>query len=276
MMLHEIAPYRMHIEYEKRAVAPTDFVVVLQKDSILVATGEQTKLPTVTELAVEGVDLQYLVRIDDAIFRMYPKEPETVPSGYEFLPMRELRTRKPMWCSYGALLAARIAIFYQFHQFCGICGQRMKPSETERAMICTGCGATVYPPIGPAVIVLIRDGNRAVLTKYQATHSSYKRYALVAGYVETGETPEETVIREVREEVGLHVKNIRYYKSQPWPLSGTLLLGYVCDLDGEDTIVREEGELSVAEWISREDIPNRADDVSLTSEMMERFRTGLL
>ena len=97
-----------------------------------------------------------------------------------------------------------------------------------------------------------------------------------AGYVETGESPEETVQREVFEEVGLKVKNIKYYKSQPWPLSGALLLGYVCDLDGSDKIRLDENELEIAEWLEREELPDRSNDVSLTSELIEMFRTGKL
>ena len=129
--------------------------------------------------------------------------------------------------------------------------------------------------ICPSVIVAVRNRDRLLLTRYQASHSPYRNYALVAGYVETGETAEDTVRREVMEEVGLKVKNITYYKSQPWPFSGAFLMGFFCDVDGEDTIFLEEEELSEAVWMKREDLPDRSGDVSLTSEMMEQFRLGL-
>ena len=80
--------------------------------------------------------------------------------------------------------------------------------------------------------------------------------------------------REVLEETGLRVKNLRYYKSQPWSFSDTLLAGFYCDLDGSDAIRIEEDELSEALWLPRGEIPPRGNDVSLTAEMMERFRLG--
>ena len=99
------------------------------------------------------------------------------------------------------------------------------------------------------------------------------RYALIAGFAEIGETIEETVAREVMEEVGLKVKNIRYYKSQPWSFSDTLLMGFFAELDGDDRIRLDENELSVAKWCTREEVP--ADDgVSLTREMMRVFKEG--
>ena len=112
-------------------------------------------------------------------------------------------------------------------------------------------------------------------TKFYAGRNA-KRYALIAGFAEIGETLEETVKREVMEEVGLKVKNIRYYKSQPWGLSGSLLAGFVCDLEGEDTITLDKNELAVAQWFEREEIPYDDYDVSLTREMMIQFKKGLL
>ena len=91
----------------------------------------------------------------------------------------------------------------------------------------------------------------------------YKKYALLAGFTEIGETVEETVAREVMEEVGLKVKNITYYKSQPWSFSDTLLMGFFCELDGEEDVTLDEEELALAQWFEREEIPAEPDDVSL-------------
>ena len=101
---------------------------------------------------------------------------------------------------------------------------------------------------------------------------TYKKYALLAGFAEIGETLEETVKREVMEEVGLKVKNIRYYKSQPWSFSDTLLMGFYCDLDGTDEIILDREELALAEWFEREKIPVGPSRDSLTNEMIMKFK----
>ena len=129
-----------------------------------------------------------------------------------------------------------------------------------------------YPKISPAVIIAVTDGNRILMSKYAGRE--YKKYALLAGFNEIGETIEETVKREVMEEVGLQVKNITYYKSQPWSFSDTLLLGFFCELDGEDKITLDQEELALAQWFEREEIPVKEDDLSLTNEMMIAFKNG--
>ena len=116
------------------------------------------------------------------------------------------------------------------------------------------------------------NGDKILMSKYAGR--AYKKYALLAGFTEIGETVEQTVAREVMEEVGLKVKNIRYYKSQPWAFSDTLLMGFYCDLDGDDTIILDQNELALAEWFSREDIPEVTSMESLTNEMIIRFKNG--
>ena len=130
----------------------------------------------------------------------------------------------------------------------------------------------VYPKICPAVIIGVTDGSRILMSKYAGR--TYKKYALLAGFAEIGETLEQTVKREVMEEVGLKVKNIRYYKSQPWSFSDTLLTGFYCDLDGDGTVTLDREELALAEWFEREEIPDVTSTESLTNEMIMRFKNG--
>ena len=132
----------------------------------------------------------------------------------------------------------------------------------------------IFPKIAPAVIIAVTDGDRILMSKY--ADRDYKKYALLAGFTEIGETAEETVAREVMEEVGLKVKNICYYKSQPWGIDSNLLLGYFCELDGDDTIVMDTTELAVAQWFHREEMPVQDDGISLTREMMRVFQQGNL
>jgi NAD+ diphosphatase len=130
----------------------------------------------------------------------------------------------------------------------------------------------IFPKIAPAVIVGVTNGDKILLTKY--ANREYKRYALIAGFNEIGETIEETVKREVMEEAGLHVKNIRYYKSQPWGFDSNLLMGFFCEVDGSKHIVMDEHELSEAEWVNRSDIPDYKEHLSLTHEMMLVLKNG--
>lgn len=130
------------------------------------------------------------------------------------------------------------------------------------------------PKICPAVVVAIRNGDKLLMSRY--ARGTYRRYALIAGYVEVGETFEECVRREVMEEVGLKVKNIRYYKSQPWSFSDSVMIGFTADLDGDDTIRLEEDELAEAGWFSRDEIVEYPPYISVGHEMMKAFKYGTL
>ena len=101
-------------------------------------------------------------------------------------------------------------------------------------------------------------------------------YALIAGFAEIGETIEETVAREVYEETHLHVKNLKYYKSQPWPYSESLLFGFFCELDGADDIIIQEDELAMAKWVTPEEIFEIPDNFALTNEMICKFKQDMI
>ena len=140
-------------------------------------------------------------------------------------------------------------------------------------MRCPKCGNMIFPRINPSVIVAVTHGDYLLLTKY-ANRPGATRTALVAGFTEFAESFEQTVHREVMEEVGLRVKNLRFYKSQPWVLTDSLLLGFFCDVDGDPTPVLRDGELALAEWHTPEDVPADYSRISLTGEMIDRFREG--
>ena len=139
-------------------------------------------------------------------------------------------------------------------------------------MRCPACGNMMFPRIAPAAIIGVTHGDRLILSKY--ANREYTRYGLIAGFIEIGETAEEAVAREVMEEVGLKVKHIRYYKSQPWGIAGNLSIGYFCDLEGSDEIHLDENELASAAWFDRSDLPAKDDGISLTREMVRIFEEG--
>ena len=173
---------------------------------------------------------------------------------------------------FAMMTAWHLYQWYRVNRFCGACGEQTVHDGKERMMRCEKCGNMIFPRIAPAVIIGLTNGDKLMLSTYAGRE--YKRYGLLAGFIEIGETAEEAVAREVMEEVGLKVKNVRYYKSQPWGVAGNLSIGYFCDLDGDDTVRLDENELASAEWFDRNDLPAKDDGISLTREMIRIFGEG--
>lgn len=195
---------------------------------------------------------------------------EALIEGYTYHKMFETRRLFPKEDVLAAATGWHLYVWYRDNQYCGRCARKLVHDDKLRMMKCPECGNMVFPKIAPAVIVGVIDGDRILMTKY--ADREYKKYALIAGFTEIGETAEQTVEREVMEEVGLSVKNIRYYKSQPWGYDSNLLLGYFCDLAQEEEIHLDKTELSLAEWVDYRDVPDDPEGLSLTREMMITFR----
>lgn len=276
-MIQDIAPHQYHVEYQPQVPEDTDVLLIYRSNGVLAEYKEgQIKYPTVADVKTVFPQIKekakFLFRIDHQDYYELRKPELEEFIGWKYENTTILREAQPIWKAFAGITGFQIHNWYSDVKFCGRCGTRTEPQGQERAMVCPSCGKITYPTISPSVIVGVTDGNKILLTKYAANHSNYRNYALVAGYVEVGETLEETVSREVMEEVGLKVKNIRYYKSQPWSFTGTLLVGYYCDVDGDTTVHLDENELSEGTWFEREDIPENTSNISLTSEMIEYFR----
>ncbi len=199
----------------------------------------------------------------------------SVPASLTWQSVMRLREIEHDYHSFGGAVGWQLANWYDLHRFCGRCGGETVHSETERAIICPKCGHAYYPRISPVVIIAILDHDRILLTRYN--RSGYRRHALVAGFVEIGETLEDTVRREVMEEVGLKVKNIQYVESQPWPFSSSLIAGFRAEVDGDPTVhLNTDGgeELSEAVWVQRDEIEIEDNNVSLTWDMIRQFKDG--
>lgn len=276
-MIQDIAPHRYHVEYQPQRPEDTDVLLVYKDNGVLAEYKDgRIKYPTVSDVMAVFPQIKekakFLFRIDDQdYYELRSPELEEF-NGWKYENTVILREAQPMWKAFAGVTGLQIHNWYTDTKYCGRCGTKMEAQGRERAMECPNCGKITYPTISPSVIVGVTDGNRILLTKYAVKHSKFRNYALVAGYAEVGETLEETVSREVMEEVGLKVKNIRYYKSQPWAFTGTLLVGFYCDVDGDTTIQLDENELSEGTWFEREDIPTNTSTISLTSEMIEYFR----
>ncbi len=282
-MLQDLSYGRLENEFYNKTPEAEDFVICFEKNQILLKRGEADRylIPTVEEVSsrmenwkpwfAEGV--RYVFRMQERNYFLWLGDLE-VPEeeGYCLEPIRMLRYQDVDDLCFGAWTAWHLYVWYRNNRFCGCCGRKTVHDSAERMLRCPDCGNMIFPKISPAIIVGVTDGDRILMSKYAGR--DYTNYALIAGYTEIGETLEQTVSREVMEEVGLKVKNIRYYKSQPWGIDGNILMGFYCDLDGEDTIHLDRKELSLAQWHNRGALPTKDDHVSLTREMIRIFDEG--
>ena len=279
-MIQDIGNHVYDRSYSLRCAEKEDFALCYRQGKVLLRRVAQNEwaLPRFADFPAEICpDLtaaRHFFALDGVGCYLCDPDPteETLPEGWEYCSAQALRTVRPMEVAFAAITGAQLDRWYKTRAFCGRCGAKMNPSQIERAMVCPDCGLIEYPKICPAVIVAVTDGDKLLLTRY--ADRPYRGPALIAGFVEVGETLEDTVRREVLEEVGLHVKNIRYYKNQPWSFTDTLLVGYYCDLDGEAEIHIDRNELCEGVWVERAELPVRENDVSLTAEMIEMFRIG--
>ena len=276
-MIQDIAPLKLNNAYHRkkpknnsRMLGFIDRMIYLKYDEKIefLTYGQWTD--TLREQKKEIPGSVYLFSIGEEDYFLTDIAADTQIEGFAFHKMFSVRTMQPMKDVLAAATAWHLYVWYRDNQFCGRCGINLKHDTLQRMMRCPKCGNLVFPKIAPAVIIGLTDGDKILMTKYAGRE--YKRYALIAGFTEIGETAEETVAREVMEEVGLKVKNIRYYKSQPWGFDSNLLLGYFCDLAEKAEIQLEEEELSLAEWVDYKDVTDDPEGLSLTREMMVHFR----
>lgn len=276
-MIQDIAPLKLNNAYHRkkpknnsRMLGFFDRMIYLKYDEKIEFLTYEQWTDTWREQKREIPGSVYLFSIGEEDYFLTDIAADTQIEGFAFHKMFSVRAMQPMKDALAAATAWHLYVWYRDNQFCGRCGTKLAHDTLQRMMRCPKCGNLVFPKIAPAVIIGLTDGDKILMTKYAGRE--YKRYALIAGFTEIGETAEETVAREVMEEVGLKVKNIRYYKSQPWGFDSNLLLGYFCDLAEKAEIQLEEEELSLAEWVDYKDVPDDLEGLSLTREMMVHFR----
>ena len=274
-MIQDIAPDRLDNRFIP-GLRPSaeDTALFFEGSSLLVRfddDGCRLVFPTFAQYGAPGESV-YLFSVSGRRYFLLFGAGE-LPEGFASRSMRDLRaqelaSRREIFAAYTAF---HLHAWYTASRFCGACGARAAFDDRERAMVCPACGNRVYPRLNPAVIVAVTNGDRILLTKYRA---GFSQYALVAGFTEIGETVEDTVRREVLEETGLRVKNLRYWGSQPWGVASDILIGFFCDVDGDDAIRLDETELGFAQWVPREKIVLQRPDYSLTNAMMRAFQEG--
>ena len=230
-----------------------------------------------SEIGITTIRRQYLGYFDhpSGPLHCYSAEvtnPNSMPNGMVFLSLRRLFTRLDDSMLALAGRAVQIVEWDRTHQFCGRCGITVQPMPHERAKKCPRCDLTSYPRLSPAIIVSIerngQNGKEILLAHNQRHPAGF--YSVLAGFVEPGESLEECVRREIREEVGIEVKNIRYFGSQPWPFPNSLMIAFVAEYAAGE-IILEEDELEDAGWYTPDALPPVPPAISIARQMIDSF-----
>lgn len=266
-MIQDIYPSRLDNSFIKSTSGADDDVLFFDESGRLLTKIENGML--LFNAGANASKTVYLFSVDDKRYFLSLDKHTAPPDGFAFRTVRELRDSCSGKEIFIAFTAYHLWKWYDDNRYCGKCGGKFEIDDSERALCCPVCNAKIYPRINPAVIVGVTKGDSILITRYKR---GYAHNALVAGFTEIGETLEQTVEREVMEETGIKVKNIRYYKSQPWGMAQDLLMGFFCEADGDGNIRMDENELKYAEWVKREDIVLQPNELSLTNEMMKLFR----
>lgn len=272
-MIQDIGEHVFDNSFRQVRASADSWVLSYVDDTCLMAErASGLAFPSVGELGLDPSELTYLFRVDDEEFFL-PAHPLEGAEGFSYEKVYRLRFAEPRYRAYAAVAGLSLSRWYAASSYCGRCGHATEVSPVSREKVCPACGNVIYPRIQPAVICGVTWGDRILLTKYAGRE--YTHFALVAGFNEIGETLEETCHREVMEEVGLKIRNLRFYKDQPWPFTDTLLVGFFAELDSAPDIEVDHAELKLGTWVRREELPDHLEDTSsLTNEMIMFFRNG--
>jgi NAD+ diphosphatase len=229
-------------------------------------------LPLLTDFSDLGLSVirrQYLGRIDGRHSYSVELDGEAqAPEGWTFQGLRRLFGLLPESLFWVAGAAVQIVDWDRCHQHCGRCGAGTRDKPKERAKECLECGLLSYPRISPAIIVLVERDDTLLLARSRRHPQGL--FSVLAGFVEPGETLEGAVAREIKEEVGIDVRDIRYFGSQPWPFPNSLMIAFTCHYAAGE-IVLEEEELAEAAWYSVGDLPPIPPKISIARRLIDWF-----
>lgn len=244
-----------------------------RSELLIVRNGDTVQIPSYAQLAQLQLDLgleTYLGELDgsDLIALELSERVEEFPSGWELAGLRSI---------YGAVddqlfaLAGRAVQLLDWrrnHRFCGRCGSSTELVDGDRSTRCPVCGLHSYPRLSPAVIMTVERGDSILLA--HGVNFQDRVYSCVAGFVEPGESLEEAVAREVLEETGIRVTDVRYFGSQPWPFPNSLMIGFNAQFAGGE-IVLEDAEIGDAKWFTPDDMPVLPGKISIARRLIDDF-----
>ncbi len=245
---------------------------IFNSDNMLLNQKSSLNIPfhnDLDEINLEPIRKHYLGTLEDHPCYVVEVDPETVPyDGMEFIDLRSLYEILDEDLFLLAGRAVQILNWDKNHVYCGKCGTKTETLSDENAKVCPNCGFTSYTRLSPAVITAIIKDDKILMAKH--SYGLKNRYTLVAGFLEAGETLEEAVKREVMEEVGLEVKDIKYFGSQPWPFPNSLMIGFTAKYaDGK---IRVDGnEIVDAKWFNANEVQRFPSNMSISSDLLDWF-----
>ena len=253
--------------------AKDSFHIVISDDEILTIDGVHPWRPLNQDewhwLGVESIADHYLGHIHGIPIYANEIDPDADnPAGYEFNTLWSFLNQVEQPVFYLVGRAKQIVEWYRNHHFCGQCGKVTESSNFDRSRKCLSCKQMFYPRLSPSIIVLVNKGEDILLAKNANSRTNF--YSTLAGFVEPGESIEETVHREVMEEVGIRVKNLKYFTSQSWPFPNSLMLGFHAEYESGD-IVLQPDEIADAQWFHYTDLPHRPTMVAISGWLINDF-----
>lgn len=270
-MLQDIAPHTFDNHYRQVKPLAGDYLLCFRPGQVLLrqhAAGYA--LPRLQEYPGDWNQAVFCFLFDELPCFWLPDKGD-IP-GCVWIETKTLRKIPNNAVVFAAITGYHLYYWYLNNRFCGCCGASTQHKTDERALFCPQCGHLIFPKISPAVIVAITCGDEILLGR--GAHYGGAYYSHLAGYVDIGESLEEAVAREVKEEVGLTIRDIRYYKSQPWPFSGSLMVGFFAHANRNASLKVDTNEILDAGWFHREHLPFHASNLSIAGDMLDAFVRG--
>jgi NAD+ diphosphatase len=245
---------------------PRSWLLVHPKGLVVRRGREGVSLPSQDDAHALGIDEATAHGIGDSALASSVAEGATLPDGCVILSLREVFAALGDEAFIAAGRASQIVEWAETSRFCGRCGTGTERVSGERATRCPSCALLFYPRIAPAIIVLVRKGELGLLAR--GARLPPGMFSTLAGFAEPGEELEETLAREVREEVGIEVKDLRYFGSQPWPFPHSLMIGFYAEWAGGD--IRVDGqEILEARWFSARELPQVPPPISISRRLID-------
>ena len=246
----------------------------IQGDKVLIQQEPSAStIPRVVDFAEFGLAVlrqHYLGRLDGChCYAVEVAEEVAAPDGMMFEGLRQIYGRIDEYLFALAGRALQIIDWDRTNQFCGRCGSETRTHSIERAKECPKCGLLHFPRLAPAIIVLVRRGREMLLARGRRFTTAM--YSTLAGFVEPGETLEEALMREVKEESGITVKDIRYFGSQPWPFPHSLMIGFTANYASGQVTLNDSENIDVG-WFTAENLPSQLpSEMSIARKLIDSF-----